>query len=481
MENPFLYACWQRLRRRPWVLLLLFVGPLLAATPLTMREILPVKFSDDSALLAGLQLFVTYLCVRAVGATVGAFSQERERSSWDVLLTSGMGAGRIAAGMWLAALAPCLAEVLVAAAAALLFWGSAVALPLAALWLVLVLFFANWSLFCSLRFPSFQAAQFAYGWLGACAGTGFFAWVCHEMNVSVPGQAALDVVNPWTLTSRALRQPDAVLPGILTYAALAAIVLGLLAFRVGSSPARNPARPTRTRRNSEDPLAYRHNPRRPVVLVLYVLVMAGSTLAWEHDRDATVFLTLAAHVGFWLVRTLHTTTAMLCREKEGRTLDALLTTRLSPAELCSGLWGQSVRPVLWEALLLSPLLFLLIGARPCAWLYLTVVTLVSIGGWGAIALAVSMRSRTTLGAFQVAYLGLAAFLMGTLIIDVCVLTEVLPYNGPLLALANPLVACLAVVENRQDWQYFAGPACLLLHGWAWYAGLRFVQRRLGLR
>ncbi len=486
VNNPFLFGAWRRFQRRPWALALLLVGPLLVLSPLALSGFIRRGVSQDDAAALGLQLLVTYLCIRGVSSTVGVISQERERARWDLLLSSGMRPAQIAGGFWTVAALPCLLEALLGAGMVFALQGT-VALPMAWLLLGLVLFHVNWGLYCSLRFQSWSAAQWGYGWLGFLGVSGFAYWLSDILHFQIPGRSLISILNPWSLN-------HSMLDGGVSQAMLGACLYWALALGLVLALRRQLARATSATiqvRNlgerlpaQQDPLAYRNQSagspwRSLALLLLYLGLVLGPGLVKSNNNKDAMFLALVGHLGFWLVRALHTSLANLGREREQGTLASLMTTLLTPSELCRSFWRQNVRPVLLQALILSPLLLWVCGGRVGIWLYLVVLTLVSISGWAALGSAIALRSRSTLAAFQTGYLALAFVLVGTLTLDVLFVNDLTSYDGPLLSLVNPLVAALAVIENggSQDWRPWTALLCLSSHLVACWVAQGYIQKR----
>lgn len=501
-DDPFLYRALRPGRGRGLGrrLLLALAGPALLSLPAQLDKLQLGSFHRQDSLLLGVLLYVTYLCVRSIGGSVGRVSQERERGSWEVLLSVGMSRGQIGRGLWLASTAPVLLEVLLTFPFVYgefphPWWCLAVFLSLGA-------FYCGLGLFASLRFPSsLRSAQFAYGWLGLSGGASFFAWLFTQIGGSRPEwREWLLLGNPWALAIGLGEDTVGLVDqlGVVAYALGAVVLAAAIRGLVGSGWQAQAGLPGRVdspcRAGQSNPLLYRHRPagwaRQWALGALYLgLVlapwMAGSESA-SRDEESRAVLSLLGHLAFWLVRVVQSSCHLLCREREQGTLDALLTTRLKASEMLLGFTRQAVTPLCRQALWLSPVLLFPLGGRWGDWLLLVVCTQVYLWAWGSLAMAVSLVSRSTVRAFQTIYLALAFMTVGTLVLDVLVLDSILHWNRPVLSLADPVLTAICLALNQRG---TAGPEeiahcrwiSLVFHALLGLASSHLLLTRLGRR
>jgi hypothetical protein len=459
-NNPFLYRAFRPGRGGRWrQLLLALTGPAILLLPTQLATLFSHRFNCESSIRLSLFAYVAYLCIRSIGGSVGKISQERERGSWDVLLSVGMSRGQIGWGLWLSSLLPVCLEVTLTLPwllTHLTHWAALLALLLG-----LGVFYSSLALYASLRFAtSLRAAQVAYGWLGLCGGGSFLVWLFGQIG-DVPSSARdlLLVGNPWALVAQFSDRP-----GMIDWIGLAAhwvggLLLGLALQRqlfAAVASVRGPRGAAR-RVEQSNPLLYR-NQFQPgwrrllsTSLLYAVLVLAPclSSHKITYQQESLLVFCLLGHLGFWLLRSVQSSSHMLCREREQGTLEALLTTRLGHAELLRGIWAQTVAPISRQALWLSPLLLVPLQFRWGDWLLLNLLTQIFCWAWGAAALAFSMGASSTVRAFQGVYLSLAFLTIGTLVLDISLIGPLLHYNKPLLSLANPLLSFLLIGLNSE--------------------------------
>ena len=474
--------------------MLALTGPLILWLPTQLATFFNERFNSDSSVRLSLFAYVAYLCIRSIGGSVSKISQERERGSWDLLLSAGMTRSRIGWGLWLACVLPCCLEV-----ALTLPWllGNVTHwLPIFCLFLGLALFYTSLGLYCSMRFStSLRAAQISYGWLALCGGGSFFVWLFGQIgHVPSPMRDLLLVGNPWALVGNLTDRP-----GDMDWLGLAAhwvggFGLGLaLQRQLLRQPGRALWRSSQRRQTQENPLLYRNQFEsgwrwQLGMAVAYAAIVLGPWLSLDFTKDghghleeSSLVFCLMGHLCFWLLRAVQSSSHVLCREREQGTLEALLTTPLSGSELLRGIWTQTVAPASRQALWLAPLLLVPMQFRWGDWFLLTLLTQVFIWGWGAAALAFSLGARSTVRAFQGVYLSLAFVTIGTLVLDISLIGPLSHYNKPILSLINPLLSVLLLGLNGNDEPGLLGYCWvfgLLFHLGLAYLGRAYLRRRL---
>lgn len=496
-DNPFLYRVLRPGKGRWRQLALALAGPLILVLPSQLAVMFSHRFDSEASQRLSLFAYVAYLCIRAIGGSVGKISQERERGSWEVLLSAGMSQGRVGRGLWLACLLPVWLEICLTLPWLMLnmdHWPA-----LFVLFLGLGLFYSGLGLFCSLRFStSLKAAQISYGWLALCGGGSFLFWLFGQ--IGTHWRDLVLVGNPWALVSALADHPPRALDnlGLLFHWGLG-LALGLRLereiFRTLDGSRGEGAQSGRRRPQHENPLLYRNQfGQRGYAWLwgaaLYAAVVLGPWLVGcaqtESERESRVVFSLLGHLFFWLLVAVQRSSNVLCREREQRTLEALLTTRLSAREVLNGIWSQTVAPASRQALLLAPLLLVPMTMgyatpRLAQWLLLMLLTQSFILAWGTAALAFSLGSRTTLRAFQSVYLTLAFLTIGTLVLDVSLIDPLLDFNRPVLSLVNPLLSVLFLgldPGSEPGILKYCWVFALVFHLAVWRLGRRYLLRRL---
>ncbi|MFN8611601.1 MAG: hypothetical protein U0931_28915 [Vulcanimicrobiota bacterium] len=485
--DPFLYRTLRPGRQLYRQLLMALMGPVLLELPRQLSQLMAGRLGSDAQSL-GLLAFVTFLCIRSIAGSVGSIAQEKERGSWEVLLASGFRPHSIIFGLWRACLLPRLVEVCLCLP--WLWLRTDHPLALFAFLLGLAGFYTSLGLFASLRCTSgLKAMQMAYGWLGLTGVGSFMLWLVGQIDSSFKATWSTKVlmINPW---AGVLELEDGFTRGAAGLHWILVLLL-LLALRRQRLEGARPQVGRGTRRcGHENPLRYRNQFHAPGaqwgLALLYCVLVLAPWYGWSGgDGDSRAALSILGHLGFWLVRSTFACCHCFCREREQGSLDALLTTRLKPAEILSGLLAQTLARLSWQALLLSPLLALLLSHGDLArWLMLTLVTQVAIWGWGFAAVAASLYFSSTLKAFQATYLGLAFITVGTLTLDVSLLDPLLHLNRPLLCMVNPVLAAIYLAFDQSSrandaWWPWCLAATLGFHLALIWLGRRFSLRRLG--
>lgn len=486
-SDPFLY---RSLRPGPQLyrqMLIALIGPLLLELPRQLNHLLSGHLDRETDRL-GLLAFVTFICLRSIAGSVGAISQERERGSWEVLLCSGYHPRAIVSGIWRACLLPRVLEV--SLCLPWLYLRDDHPLAQFSLMLGLAGFYTSLGLYASLRCSSgLKAMQLAYGWLGLSGVGSFMLWIAGRIGpsseASWPGQ--LLILNPWAATLNL--EPHFTVGGAVAHWSLCLLLMLAVSAQATAAPSSGGIRRGHRGRD-ENPLRYRNQFHAPAAHwtlgLLYCLMVLGPWYSGGYpNQNSQRALIVVAHLGFWLVRATYSCCHALCREREQGSLDALLTTRLKPNEILSGLLAQTLVPLSLQALLLSPLLMLAVSHDFSRWLLMQLLTQAALWGWGLAAIAASLRYRSTLKAFQATYFWLAFVSVGTLTVDVSLLDSLLHMNRPLLSMVNPLLAAIYLGLPQPDhssepW----GPWCLLVslafHLTMAWAGRRFALRKLGV-
>lgn len=487
-SDPFLYRSLRPGRPLFRQFLMAFIGPILLELPRQLSHLVHGQLGPDTRSL-GLLAFVTFLCIRSIAGSVGVIAQERERGSWEVLLSSGFHPRTIVLGLWRACLLPRLFEVCLVFP--WLWLRTDHPLALFGLLLGVAGFYTSLGLFASLRCSStLKAMQMAYGWLGLTCVVSFVLWLVGQMDSSRQAAWSTSVlmINPWV----------AVLDlevGLTRGAAglhwgLMLLLLAALQRQPDQAVRQVGVRGVR-RQAQENPLRYRNQFHAPKAWwglgLLYCVLVFAPWYGWQGagGQDWRLALSILGHLGFWLVRATYSCCHCFCREREQGSLDALLTTRLKPREVLWGLLSQTLVPLSWQSLLLSPLLGVLILPHDLGrWLLLVLLTQLAIWGWGFAAVAASLCFSSTLKAFQTTYLALAFVTIGTLTLDVSLLGPLLHLNRPLLCMINPVLASiyLAFSDSRtshESWWPWCLAATLGFHLALIWVGRRLSLRRLG--
>lgn len=486
ISDPFLYRSLRPGRQLYRQLLVALTGPLLLELPRQLSYLMRGHLETEADRL-GLLAFVTFLCIRSIAGSVGAIAQERERGSWEVLLCSGYRPREIIFGIWRACLLPRLFEVCLILP--WLFWRDEHPLAQFSLMLGLAGFYTSLGLFASLRCTSgLKAMQLAYGWLGLSGVGSFMLWVAEQVGSGSKADwvTQLLMLNPWAATLNL--ESHFTLGGAAVHWGLCLLLMLTMSRQATATPSMQAARRGRRARN-ENPLRYRNQFHAPAaqwaLSALYCLLVLLPWWGWrgQGNEESQRVLVMVGHLGFWLVRATYSCCHCLCREREQGSLDALLTTRLRPDEILSGLLWQTLIPLSRQALLLSPLLGLCVSGQPGRWLLIQILTQVTLWGWGMAAIAASLFYRSTLKAFQATYFWLAFVTVGTLTLDVSLIDPLLHINRPLLCLVNPVLAAIYLGLPQPDhssdpWGPWCLLACLAFHLALIWASRGFTLKKL---
>lgn len=503
-ENPLFYRWWVSRKKvsLPWLSLLL-AGPLLWMFPLGIRSLVPEFLSPRDCIYLGTMSYLGFLSVRALTVTVGRSNLEDQRGRWESLLTSGVSSRAIALGLWGTSLVPCLVEVALAFPVLFLIQkaleldlGQVISLGL--LSLLTALFHASLGHYCSLRFTDrMRAAQWAFGWvtlwvLGSCS-----ALLCYSQ-VWVGWRW----LSPWIMALEILQSPARYFPLWLGlgafWLALGSLGFSLMSWRRVESlsrpdPAQSAPSPVLARHRQEhsNPLLYRGRHRLSSSWQLALGILYGGFLSLGlgtgTPSDGSLFVFSLFHLAFWSLQAVLYPARAFCQEREQRTLDSLLVTRLSPRELLDGIYQQTLSPLSRLALFLSPFTLPLVEWDPLRWLFLQLMTQVFLWAWGSLALAISIASRNTLQAFLTIYLALALVQLGTVFCDATVSNALFGADRPWLSLASPLLGTLSVTLGMQSGGtqvmfYQAMVVSLVLHllvlGWSRGYCLRRLLRQV---
>jgi hypothetical protein len=479
MENPFWYRTLGVKRGRWRRLSLLALGPLVLISPTLMTSLTNGHWSQHEQLRLSLFFYVAFVCLRGLMSTVGTVSQERERGTWEILYSAGMSPASLFRSMWSAQVLPLVLEVLLVLP---WIWEQWKEPGLLLFFPALMLFAASLGLFASVRFASsFQAAQFAYGWLGLGVATAFMGWIWGEL-----GQRrsliydSLWSVNPW---SQALEMSDGEGIGwawVLIYLLVAGFLRWSSQAWVGR-PVVAQAFRGRPRRPSENPLIYRNHSGWSSRRLAFIYLAVVSVCAQLHNEMGPV-CALMWHTAFWLILVTHGNCQALCREKEQGSLQALLATKLSLADITWGLWRQGVVPLLVLQFFLSLPFLLILKGGLATWVLIALVSFLSTAAWGALSLSMSLRSKSTLKAFQTLYLMLGFLGAGTLFVDICLLDPLFGVHDPLLSLCNPLLSLIYLGLEKprggKEWLDWCWLICSVSHLGLWVWASSDLKKRL---
>lgn len=177
-----------------------------------------------------------------------------------------------------------------------------------------------------------------------------------------------------------------------------------------------------------------------VVPYLFFVTTHGSS---EDARWGSLLLALLGHLMYLVVRTLGAAAASIAREREARTLETLMSTRLTPRELALGVVKASAGPRLREMVLWSPLLAAILAQELNALqiVLLLGVSAVTVVFMACLGLSISVSSANTAVAARraMAWIGMLAF--GSFIVDLLLFRDV-----AISLLVNPLVTGAGIIS-----------------------------------
>lgn len=529
MENPILYRAARQARRQTLSqrlgLRLLYPSILLLPTAILFLGSTGCGMSDAIETGFAVSAFLTLAMfpLRALAGTVSAFARERELRTLEPLLASRLTPRDLLVGKLASCVIPLLAEGL----AFLPFWFLFVAadvadperiLSLHGLVLVYTLFAAALGSWASLRErASLAAGGLAYGVLaGLVAGPPLLDLVFTIADLH--DGLLVSVLSPpmvLALTFQPGLQPEAAAWVVQTSVALylvgTAVLTSFAWRRLQVCPTEGPAlRPQTVQaagplaRLSENPILFRHalgaetrgqsRMARAVLRLVPPAVLAGPTLlAWYsslfviHDLDqsltfgfyCTAFLTA---LYFCLGATGRGARAV-AGERERKTLDALLGSRMEPGDLVRGLVAVAVGLPLLELLAWTPVLlgFTASGEVDLGHVMgLVGFTSILIVFCGSMGLWFSSRAEMALGAFRRAFGVLVVLVVGTFFADLLLHEVVGGRDLFLFTRANPVMGLASALGARMGSD---GPllwlSATLIYLLATWGFLRGTARRLG--
>ncbi|MBI3927970.1 MAG: hypothetical protein HY319_20680 [Armatimonadetes bacterium] len=495
-DNPLVYRRAAAAGRRPrWKGLLGWAAyPLLVSSPFWLFGAPAYPGAAETPWLLALFLHFLYFAGRPLFETISTFSAERQRRTLDCLLTTGFPVRRWCRTLFVCAVQPRLLEAVLFVWIFELFPGREppVVFQMLPLTVGCVLFYAAAGMGLSVRSRNQALAQLKAILLlttsmlfivgvdalitDSVLGLGhplFSALTCPWITVVYRWN---DELQPWLVALASL------LHGGLAWVALRLTEKHLCATPAGPSP-RPPAR-SKILRWVENPLLYRSLVQRgrwhrllmyPGVLLslrfgLPALTdtdgVRGDVLGYPPSGvETALYLALLVHMLYFTVRALTACSHAVAEERENRTWEPLLSTRLSLNGLMHGQCAVRLLPVLGECLLWSPLWLMFsecLGgplSQPNT-VILVVYSLSWIAFIGSFALWQSSRSSSAGQALR----NTAAFALGLAFVTIAVdgLTERL--DDFCSSWFSPAWALMQLTE------YASGPeACLV--GLAGYLGL----------
>ncbi|MEW6277438.1 MAG: ABC transporter permease [Candidatus Eremiobacterota bacterium] len=499
-DNAIWYREWTLFRRRlrgPRLAQLFYPGMVL--TPALLLSLLhPQGAEQDTAFAIAAFLHATWCMFRAISATVGTVAWEEERRTWDALLATPISAAGLFWGKVLSSLSP-LALTLVGWSpvwAWYLLDGGATPgqlVKLAVLTAALVALFGALGTWASVRQPTAdRAAQFCYAILGLLTLGLAVLYLLFEIGLGSDlfWPAILD---PYFAVGSVLWSEDAEWRHVwllqsLIFLPSAGVLFWLAARRLGSVQAMaarvNTARAARVG-GPEEPVAYREwlrgkGLRSWMWLALYPAVLlvpiVTTQLGRGHsDAQSGVILGLLGHTLYFTVRALASACTRVAAERDRRTWDLMLNTRLTAEELYRSNLRAVTRPLLIQLAACTPLLAVLLTTGELdlpGLLGVLLFTAVQIAAWAALGLWLSLRSRTALRAVQLATAALVAALVVPIWMD-ALLDELLRLPGDyfVFSFVNPVMGTLWFMPDLMRDVPALGPVCAGIYlGLAWVLG-----------
>lgn len=516
MENPILYRASRQARHQTLSqrlgLRLLYPALLLVPTAVLVLGALPrgachFREAVEAGFAVSAFLTLGMFPLRALAATVGAFARERELQTLEPLLASRLTPADLLLGKLGSGVLPLLAEVLAFLPVWFLFWSAGVAsvekiLAFQGLVLVCTLFAGALGVWASLRErTSVAAGGLAYGVIaGLLAGPPLL-----DLLMSLAGLHQGLLVSVF---SPAMVLAAQFMPGALAWMAPTAIALYALGalWLVDSAwgrLVRRPSRPAAPRprhlpttgvlaRWAENPILFRHalgaetrtqSPfARTVLRLVPPAILVGPTVLGtflsgpgEFDEALTFgfFLTAFLAALYFCLGATGRGTRAVATERERKTLDGLLGSRLSSAEVVRGLAAVAVGLPLLELLCWTPALLVFtasseVDAGHVLGFLLFAAALTAF--CGTMGLWFSAGARLAIVAFRQAFGALVVLVVGTFFADL-LLNDLL--GGPvyLFTRANPVAGLVSVFGARLEpglWVWTC--AIYLAAAWAFLRG-----------
>lgn len=465
-ENAICYRAQRAARNNPQSLAQWLMYPLVVLTPGLLVSAWAGDHYDGPSLALTLTAMAhfLYFAARSLFGALGAFARERDAQTLDVLASTPTGANEVLRGH----LAICLWQRLrefVFLPLVPLFYGQVEAPPwfwfkCVLVTLAVVVCYTCVGLFVSSRCPGhFQASQWGY----ALLGTTFLGSFLFDAIGNSSGLAWSQVINP--VVAAAAEYGFAYRSNSLGSFVVVHLLVALVAYQSctleGSRRWRS-SKPFRPRLPGLDrhPLLYRElsfsKPWLYPALMLTTLVGAPLALGWRLEEAAT--LSLFLHLIYFATRAGNQSARAMAAEGERRTLESLLSTRMTPGEIYLGKLGVVTLPLLIELAVFSPL-FLLAAAQVRDGslehgLLLVGLTALVIGGISAFGLWASTRTMSTSKAGQwVVTAGVAAFL-GSTVLDLIFTVLGTSRDFLMFSLTSPVMALVTLVWERNHDEIF---------------------------
>ncbi len=485
-ENPIWFRearAWKRPQR--WLSLLLYPLLLVAPTLLTslsVQEGYQLRDVQRTAFQLTCLGHILYMCVRGLLSTVTLVAAERERGTFDALATTRTSVRDIVRATLFWALWPRLAELMLFGPILFLLPGAESPAGVAGLWLM--------ALPCSAAYAALglwlsagqrrSAAAVAVGLLVLTCN--FFGLTLVELvaseTVPVRGGPWLSwLVNPLVAVVGLMGGPSDRGPWYLCplFHAVAACVLYRLCVARLGRPETGRRRPGSARRwllprLSEDPILYREllltSPAGLAWFLAYPVLVAAPGLIFArfssgYAHYAELLLALSVHAAYMALRSIGAGVRAVALEREQRTWEPLLSTRLSGGQVLRGKLLAGLAPVLGPLLVFGPVWTLYIPAGQTI-MMLTYSAMLALFLY-TLALWLSLKGRSAARVGLQVTGVLVALMFGTLAVDalvrdsdwwlsqlspiyatVCYLQE--PYHfRPLLAFGPYLAATIALL------------------------------------
>lgn len=525
MENPILYRAARQARHQTLSqrlgLRLLYPALLLVPTAVLVLGGLPrgachLREAVEAGFVVSAFLTLGMFPLRALAATVGAFARERELQTLEPLLASRLSPADLLLGKLGSGVLPLLAEALAFLPFWFLFWSAGVAslqaiLVLHGLVLACTLFAGALGVWASLRErTSVAAGGLAYG---TVAGLVALPPMLDLLQSVIGGHEGLlvSVLSPaMVLALQFMPRIHPAAAGWMPATAIALYALGALGL-VASAWGRLAARPSQPAaprprpaagsgplaRFVENPILFRHvlgaetrgqsRMARTVLRLVPPAILVGPTVLGtflmapgELDEALTMGFFLTAFLTalyFCLGATGRGTRAVAC-ERERKTLDVLLGSRLGATEVVSGLAAVAVGLPLLELACWTPALLVFTASREvdvAQVLSLLVFTASLTAFCGTMGLWFSAGADMAIAAFRKAFGALVVLVVGTFFADL-LLNDLLGGHGYYFTRANPVAGLFSVFGARMEpglWAWTCG--LYLLGAWAF---LRGAARRL---
>ncbi|MCA9796563.1 MAG: ABC transporter permease subunit, partial [Candidatus Eremiobacteraeota bacterium] len=485
-ENAICYRAQRAARNNPQSLAQWLMYPLVVLTPGLLVSAWAGDHYDGPSLALTLTAIAhfLYFAARSLFGALGAFAKERDAQTLDVLASTPTGASEVLRGhLW-----TCLWQRLrefVFLPLVPLFYGSMQApewfwLKCVLVTLVVVVTYTCLGLLVSSRCPGhFQATQWGY----ALLGTTFLGSFLADAVASSSNLAWSQLINPVVTTASQFGFGCQV--GSIGGFVVAHLLVALAAYQSCNLSGACQGKVSKLWRPrlpgfENHPLLYRElsfsKPWLYPVLMLATLMGAPLALDWSLEDAAT--LSLFVHLVYFATRTGNQAARAMAGESERRTLESLLSTRMTPTEIYLGKLAVVSLPLLLELLVFSPVFLFAVGqvrhGTAINGLLLLGLTGVVVSGISAFGLWASTTTMSTSKAGQwVITAGVGAFLGGPIMDLIC---SVLGPNHNFLgfSLASPVMGIATLLWERSHNEIFW--LCSVF-----YLVVTLVFARLGIR